>query len=1258
MHSSSQFLVQREVIQPASSTNETTSQDGEAEHTREPSHEEGLPAEELATDVEQTVSSKDNGDGIEATHNAPPGPQTNSDTIEGENTKEEPQDLTESVKSVVKPTETESTATVVLEQGPAADSEQAAEVSTDPVASSNLNQNESAIDGTADPHNDVKDGIHSAAVDEIDKTSEEQSAETEIASLISKDTSQPSEPIHPKQVGEQALQSGAVETAESHISATVLEEEKSSHVEKENNADITSGQGGEPEGAPASKGENVDKTLVEEPIKSDGSGNETQVGTESNDSDGKAGTQGSEVVQVGDDLSKISTNEGTKSVAQDVSDEASVLVDHGKESEHLTPTEDTVQAEAEDHPAASRATVEEVSDVVVSNEAHKAEQVSVKNEVISAKENQSGSTEAVVEPSSLNPTEVEPQHQPGKEGAPPEISEVAEHSAESTASAAILAAQETQPSETGAEPIPSKHVEAAPQLQETTTELVEHGDESPSPGAVLASQEKQPLETDVEPLFSNPADVETQPQVTVEAPTTTTETVEHSAPPSSEDVLASQESQHLEADAKSISLGPTNAEPQPSVADEVSPPKQEVVDQSADLHSLEAVLTSQKSHHLEAVVEPLSSKPTDTEPQPQVVDEAPATTAETVKHSIEPPSPEVVLASQENQGPETDKEPVSSKSVDTEPQYQPELAGDLPTKTEVTEQSAESLAPDATLAAQETQPTETSTEPMSSKPADAELQRQLEPVEALSPKPEIADYSAELRSQEVVSDSQESQHSETGQEPLAPRSADAEPPYQPELVGAIPAKTEVAEDIGTPVVAFVAQESQHLGTTQAALDNALSSASSTKDIHTEAVSVPKATESEDPIGAEAPLSVQSKTPEVAEIIPGQHVSGNENVPEVTPSLDQKSLSELESKEATPRLAMVENSGEEEVGIPVDDNRTILQDQVQDATKTDTTEPTENVGLETKGSSSPTDVSQPTAESPLIRTVPSEEYVHESAAEPNAPVHDSPLILDTAASTGVQIDSADSHTDALAPQTEVHIANTTVPASSAKHVTDAITQTDEPTINKSIVSTAKDAAVQVEDVTIQPAAISGVAIAELEMPSDSAVTALAEQASKSTTDPLTKGLLTRLETLKASGDVDEDEAASVADSTVPRVPLSPRSDLGIFTPSFDTRSEVSDASREPLAPNSPRLDPEGEDPSAVELVADAPPAPIETEAISNTSTPDSTTSLPTPLVSSQKQIIENSQVVPDIHTGEGAGDETLRAEDTEVSDFFNFAFICS
>ncbi|TDL25469.1 hypothetical protein BD410DRAFT_593743 [Rickenella mellea] len=60
--------------------------------------------------------------------------------------------------------------------------------------------------------------------------------------------------------------------------------------------------------------------------------------------------------------------------------------------------------------------------------------------------------------------------------------------------------------------------------------------------------------------------------------------------------------------------------------------------------------------------------------------------------------------------------------------------------------------------------------------------------------------------------------------------------------------------------------------------------------------------------------------------------------------------------------------------------------------------------------------------------------------------------------------------------------------------------------------------------------------------------------------------------------DDAEPELFADETdlrsdIPEVPMSPRSELAMYTPTFDSRSEVSVASLEPLPPASPRLDPE-------------------------------------------------------------------------------------
>ena len=67
---------------------------------------------------------------------------------------------------------------------------------------------------------------------------------------------------------------------------------------------------------------------------------------------------------------------------------------------------------------------------------------------------------------------------------------------------------------------------------------------------------------------------------------------------------------------------------------------------------------------------------------------------------------------------------------------------------------------------------------------------------------------------------------------------------------------------------------------------------------------------------------------------------------------------------------------------------------------------------------------------------------------------------------------------------------------------------------------------------------------------------------------------------------DDSVSDVSASDVPEPAMTPKSDLGITTPGFDTRSEVSWASREPIAPESPRLDPgtplELETPDSIEV----------------------------------------------------------------------------
>ena len=74
-------------------------------------------------------------------------------------------------------------------------------------------------------------------------------------------------------------------------------------------------------------------------------------------------------------------------------------------------------------------------------------------------------------------------------------------------------------------------------------------------------------------------------------------------------------------------------------------------------------------------------------------------------------------------------------------------------------------------------------------------------------------------------------------------------------------------------------------------------------------------------------------------------------------------------------------------------------------------------------------------------------------------------------------------------------------------------------------------------------------------------------------------------LSVTPDDTEDISAS---SNVPEPPHTPQSELGIFTPGFDTRSEVSAASREPASPTSSRTDleePSTSIPIAIDVLAD-------------------------------------------------------------------------
>ncbi|THH10312.1 hypothetical protein EW145_g1417 [Phellinidium pouzarii] len=66
----------------------------------------------------------------------------------------------------------------------------------------------------------------------------------------------------------------------------------------------------------------------------------------------------------------------------------------------------------------------------------------------------------------------------------------------------------------------------------------------------------------------------------------------------------------------------------------------------------------------------------------------------------------------------------------------------------------------------------------------------------------------------------------------------------------------------------------------------------------------------------------------------------------------------------------------------------------------------------------------------------------------------------------------------------------------------------------------------------------------------------------------------LETTSSIGTPESvDGEVSGASSNISEAPESPRSNLGIITPGFDTRSEVSDASHEPVAPSTPRSEPD-------------------------------------------------------------------------------------
>lgn len=119
----------------------------------------------------------------------------------------------------------------------------------------------------------------------------------------------------------------------------------------------------------------------------------------------------------------------------------------------------------------------------------------------------------------------------------------------------------------------------------------------------------------------------------------------------------------------------------------------------------------------------------------------------------------------------------------------------------------------------------------------------------------------------------------------------------------------------------------------------------------------------------------------------------------------------------------------------------------------------------------------------------------------------------------------------------------------------------------------------------------------------------------------EGLADDQKTLQCVGS-EADQEVTAADSVsenggrsdVPEAPLSPRSDLGILTPSFDTRSEVSAASREPAAPASPRIDPEASIVTEPDFTSSLPSLVIQDTPVGggdgSLDGPDAATPLPT------------------------------------------------
>lgn len=151
-------------------------------------------------------------------------------------------------------------------------------------------------------------------------------------------------------------------------------------------------------------------------------------------------------------------------------------------------------------------------------------------------------------------------------------------------------------------------------------------------------------------------------------------------------------------------------------------------------------------------------------------------------------------------------------------------------------------------------------------------------------------------------------------------------------------------------------------------------------------------------------------------------------------------------------------------------------------------------------------------------------------------------------------------------------------------------------------------------------------------------------------PLARKLSEKLSIISPAHSTDEEEgsmdgSSSEAASDVPEVPISPRSDLGIFTPSFDSRSEISVASHEPIAPSSPRIDPE--EPifpdSATRTPVGKVPAHVDAaDSALSTDASESITPLPAPLVPLQGVYISSTEVKePEVSAAEEPGSDTVQ-----------------